>query len=96
LSSGLVAHPIPFCYDALGQARERIIRASDPPKRKHLNADQRRALKTAGVRRFIQQYGRKAQKGVEPNDRKYQHETQGAVRRMKPAELDEILREDET
>jgi ribosomal protein S18 len=52
-------------------------------------------LKTARLQRFVQQYGRRAQKGVEPNDRRYQRKTQGAVKRMKPAELDEILREDE-
>jgi len=79
-----------------GQARERIIRASEPPKRKHLNADQRRALKAAGLQRFIQQYGRRAHRGVEPNDRRYQREMEGAVKRMKPEDLDEILREDET
>jgi hypothetical protein len=70
--------------------------ASESPKRKHLNADQKRALKTAGLQRFIRQYGRKAQKGIEPNDRRYQRETEDAVKRMKPEELDEILREDET
>jgi len=72
-----------------------VIAASEPRKRKHLNADQRRALKAAGLQRVIQQYGRKAQKGVEPNDRRFRRETQGAVKRMKPEDLDEILREDE-
>ena len=52
-------------------------------------------MKAAGLQRFIQQYGRKAQKGVEPNDRRYRRETERAVKRMKAVELDEILREDE-
>jgi len=64
------------------------------PQRRHLNADERRALRTADVRRFVQQYGRKAQKGVEPNDRRYKRETETVVKQMKPEELDRLLRED--
>jgi len=70
--------------------------ASESPKRRHLNAEERRALKTAHLQSFVTQYGRKAQKGVEPNDRRYRRETESAVKRMKAVELDEILREDET
>jgi hypothetical protein len=39
-------------------------------KRKHPNAAERQCpYKAADAMKFIQQYGRKAQKGVEPNDR---------------------------
>jgi hypothetical protein len=38
--------------------------------RKRLNADEKRALKAASVRSFVQQYERKAQRGAEPNDRR--------------------------
>ena len=43
---------------------------------------------------FIRQYGRKAQAGREPNDRRYDRGIERLVKRMDPAELDELLRED--
>ncbi len=67
----------------------------EKPKRPRLNADQKRALKTARLQVFVQQYGRKAQKGIEPNDRRYVREVENVVKRMKPADLDRLLREDE-
>ena len=69
--------------------------SSERPKRPRLNADQKRALKTARLQLFVQQYGRKAQKGVEPNDRHYEREIETTVKRMKPDELDRLLRDDE-
>jgi hypothetical protein len=68
---------------------------SDIPKRRRLNADQKRALKAATVRIFVQKYGRKAQRGIEPNDRRYDREVEQSLRRMKPDELDSLLRDDE-
>jgi len=71
--------------------------AKDPdrPARKRLNATERRALAVGAVRRFVQQYERKAQKGIEPNDRKYDRKVEKTVKRMKPERLDELLRDDE-
>jgi hypothetical protein len=68
---------------------------SEGPKRPRLNADQKRGLKAARLQLFVQQYGRKAQKGMEPNDRHYEREIEKAVKRMKPDELDRLLRDDE-
>jgi type II secretory pathway component HofQ len=65
------------------------------PKRKRPNADEKRALKSAKLQLFVQSYGRRAQKGVEPNDRSYEREVEKAVKRMRPDELDRLLREDE-
>ncbi len=67
----------------------------DKPKRRHLNADQRRAFKVAAVSVFLRQYGRKAQRGIEPNDRKYSRRIEKAVKRMRPEELDQLMRDDE-
>jgi len=64
------------------------------PKRR-LNAEQKRALKAATVGLFVQQYGRKAQRGVEPSDRRYDLDVERAVRQLKPEELDALLRDDE-
>ena len=64
-------------------------------KRKRLNADQKRSLKTAKLQLFVQAYGRKAQKGTEPNDRSYERKVEKAMKRMRPDELDRLLREDE-
>jgi hypothetical protein len=65
------------------------------PKKK-LNSDQKRARRAADLSTFVRQYGRKAQKGVEPNDRRYDREIgANAVRRLKPTVMDELLRDDE-
>jgi len=67
----------------------------DKPMRRHLNADQKRALKAATVNVFVQQYGRKAQRGMEPNDRRYSRDLEKAVKRLKPDELDSLMRDDQ-
>ena len=43
---------------------------------------------------FLRQYQRKAQKGVEPNDRKYDREVERIIRRLKPEDLDVLLNGD--
>jgi len=68
---------------------------SDKPKRRRLNADQKRALKAATVSVFVQRYGRKAQRGVEPNDRRYSRDVEKALKQLKPEELDSLIRDDE-
>lgn len=65
------------------------------PTRRHLNAEQKRARKTADLQLFVQQYGRKAQKATEPNDRRYDRRLEKAVKTMPPTDLDRIIREDE-
>jgi hypothetical protein len=63
--------------------------------RRRPNADQKRALTAAGLHVFARQYGRKAQKRTEPNDRRYDREVESAIKRMDPATLDRLLRDDE-
>ena len=63
--------------------------------RRHLNSSQRRALKTAELAAFLKATGRKAQKGVEPNDRHYDRGFAKSLRRMPPLKLDLLIREDE-
>jgi len=67
----------------------------EKPKRRHLNASERRALKAADAAKFIQQYGRKAQKGVEPNDRRLTKDLTQTIKQMDPVEFDHLLRDDE-
>lgn len=64
-------------------------------KRKRLNVAERRALRAADATKFIQQYGRKAQKGVEPNDRWLIKDLTQTIKQMDPADLDRLLRDDE-
>jgi hypothetical protein len=52
------------------------------PKRK--NATDKRTAKAAAVQLFAKQYGRKAQKGVEPNDRRFDVKVEKSVKRMNP------------
>ena len=63
-----------------------------PKKRRHLNADQRHALKVADLGVFVKNYGRQAQRGAEPNDRSYDRKLERRVKRMKPTQLDALLR----
>lgn len=63
--------------------------------RRHPNRAEAHALRVAELAVFVRQYGRKAQKGCEPNDRRYDRDTEQAVLRLNPLELDRLLREDE-
>jgi hypothetical protein len=67
----------------------------DKPKRRRLNIDQKRALKAAAVSVFVQRYGKKAQRGVEPNDRRYDRDVERALKQLKPDALDSLMRDDE-
>ncbi|MGZ6042872.1 MAG: hypothetical protein ACXWKW_11830 [Asticcacaulis sp.] len=61
-----------------------------------MNLRDKKTLKAEQIRLFVQQYARKAQKGVEPNDRRYDRELEKDIKRMRPDELDELLRLGET
>lgn len=62
--------------------------------RRKRTPEQKRALQAAAVARFVRLYGRKAQKGVEPNDRRYDSKTAKWINRLPPTSLDHLLRED--
>ena len=68
---------------------------ADKPRRRTLNAEQKRALKVATVSVFLRNYGRRAQRGVEPNDRRYSREVEKALKQLRPEELDALMRDDE-
>lgn len=61
------------------------------PKRKKLNANQRREMKAVSLQLFAKQYARKAQRGCEPNDRQYDRNVELQAKRMKPEELYRLL-----
>lgn len=44
---------------------------------------------------FLQQYTRKAQRGVEPNDRHYCRDLEKELKQLRPEELNEVLYGDE-
>jgi hypothetical protein len=44
---------------------------------------------------FVRQYARKRYPGMDPNDRRYDREIERLIRRMKPEELDQLMREGE-
>jgi hypothetical protein len=44
---------------------------------------------------FLRLYGRKAQKGREPNDRPYDPAIEQELRRLKPEELDRLINGDD-
>ena len=59
------------------------------------NLSERAALKAEQISLFVKQYARKAQKGYDPNDRKYDRAIEQDVKRMKPEDLDSLLRHGE-
>lgn len=60
-----------------------------------MNRDEKRARKAALLASFVQRYGRKAQRGVEPNDRRYSRDVERSLQHMRPEELDALMRDDE-
>ncbi len=46
------------------------------------------------IAQFVKEYGRKAQRGVEPNDRQYDRKVEKLIKRMDPKELSELLNEE--
>lgn len=44
---------------------------------------------------FVQQYSRKAQKGIEPNDRQYDHKIEQKMKRLSPLDLSDLLSDEE-
>jgi hypothetical protein len=66
------------------------------PKKK-LNADEKKERLAGALSLFVQRYGRKAQRGVEPNDRKYSRKTALKIKKhLKPTVMDALLRDDDT
>ena len=63
--------------------------------KKRRNASGKRVLRSERLNDFVRKAGRKAQKGREPNDRRYDNSLQRSIRRMKPEELDQLLRDGE-
>ena len=71
------------------------LKTSDPPRRRHLTLKEKRRLRAAEIRLFAKLYARPAQKGREPNDRRYSEEVERLVKRPRPEEFDELLRDEE-
>lgn len=71
----------------------RKLAGSEDKRKKKLNSAQRRALKSADLRLFAKEYGRKAQRGQDPNDRSYSRDIEKEVKAMKPEKLDKLLRD---
>ena len=44
---------------------------------------------------FVQQYARKAQRGIEPNDRRHSTEAERKLKQLKPEQLSELLAPEE-
>lgn len=56
-----------------------------------MSSTRRKHLLAAKLGSFVQQYGRKAQKGAEPNDRRYSGEIEELMKHLPPEELSALL-----
>jgi hypothetical protein len=68
---------------------------SDEKPRRHPNISEKHALRVAELARHVKAAGRKAQKRTEPNDRKDDPAFAKKLRRIRPTDLDRLLRDDE-
>jgi hypothetical protein len=59
-----------------------------------LNADEKRARRAGDVSLFVRQYARKAQRGIEPNDRRYSRKMEKKLKQLEPTAMDALLRDD--
>ena len=64
------------------------------PKKK-LNVRERRERKAGDIVLLVRQIGRKAQKGVEPNDRWVNDKVKRKLKHLKPEVMDSLLRDDD-
>ena len=48
----------------------------------------------SNISQFVKEYGRKAQRGVESNDRQYDRKVEKLIKRMDPQKLSELLYEE--
>ena len=55
----------------------------------------KRHISEADVGLFLQQYGRKARHGHDPNDRSYSRDVEKKIKRMKAEELDKLMHGDD-
>jgi transcription termination factor NusB len=68
---------------------------SSLPPRKRQNASEKRTRAAAEVQLFAKHYSRPAQKGVEPNDRRYDTKIEKRIKQMTAEDLDHMLRFEE-
>lgn len=64
-------------------------------RREPIKRRSKRRPSESDVLRFLRQYARKAQRGQEPNDRHYDRRVEDQIRRMRPEDLDRLIRGDE-
>ena len=57
-----------------------------------MKAPEKKQRLAAATARYLRQIGRKAQKGVEPNDRGFDHELDEKLKRMRPEDVDTLFR----
>ena len=50
-----------------------------------------KSILAAQLGRFVQQYGRKAHKGWDPNDRVYDRKLEEKIKRLSPEDLSDLL-----
>ena len=65
--------------------------SDDNRLRKRSNADEKRALEGRVAQKFRATIWRKAQKGTDPNDRRYDRDIEKSIKCMKPDELDRLF-----
>lgn len=58
-----------------------------------MKAPEKKRRLVAATARYLRQIGRKAQKGVEPNDRGFDRKLDEKLKRMRPEDVDTLFRD---
>ena len=57
-----------------------------------MKAPEKKQRLASATAHYLRQIGRKAQKGVEPNDRRFDHKLDEKLKRMRPEDVDTLFR----
>lgn len=58
-----------------------------------MKAPEKKQRLAEATARYLRQIGRQAQKGVEPNDRRFDHKLDEKLKRMRPEDVDALFRD---
>lgn len=60
-----------------------------------MKAREKKQRLVAATARYLKQIRRQAQKGVEPNDRRFDHKLDEKLKRMRPEDVDALFRDED-
>jgi hypothetical protein len=72
--------------------QQRSPMSDDPTEGRSRKRRKKRRVSETDMSLFLRQYGRKARRGYDPNDRSYSRDVEKKIKRMKPEDVDLLMR----